>query len=83
MDTNTLIDRLERIKPGIENSNSAAEAAMVDILPSVLEALRKLAHQEKPMSAGQITGIYWTAKPCGDCIDGWCQMNCGSARGAA
>ncbi len=82
MDTKTLIERLGRIKPGIENSNSAAEAAMVEIMPDVIEALHRLAHQEKPMSAGQITGVYWTANPCGDCVDGWCQMNCGPARDA-
>lgn len=29
------------------------------------------------MSPGQITGFYKTANPCADCVDGWCQMNCG------
>lgn len=29
------------------------------------------------MSPGQITGFYKPANPCADCIDGWCQMNCG------
>lgn len=42
MNTQALIKRLERIKPGIENSNSAAEAAMVEILPEVIEALHHL-----------------------------------------
>ena len=37
-----LIERLERIQPGIENSNSAAEDAMVEILPDVLAALREI-----------------------------------------
>jgi hypothetical protein len=28
-------------------------------------------------SPGAITGIRKAADPCSDCIDGWCQMNCG------
>lgn len=38
----TLIERLERIKPGLENSNSAAEDAMVEVLPEVIAALRTM-----------------------------------------
>jgi hypothetical protein len=79
MDTQKIIDRLERIKPGLENSNSAAEDAMVEILPSVIEALGRLADQEKPIVAGAITGFYQASASCGDCVDGWCQMNCGPA----
>jgi hypothetical protein len=30
-----------------------------------------------PPSPGAITGIRKAADPCSDCIDGWCQMNCG------
>ena len=30
-----------------------------------------------PPSPGQITGIRKAETPCSDCIDGWCQLNCG------
>lgn len=30
-----------------------------------------------PPSPGAITGIRKAETPCADCIDGWCQMNCG------
>jgi len=77
MSAQSLVDRLERIKPGIENSNSAAEDAMVEIMPSVIEAMKRLALIESPASPGAITGVRQVAEPCGDCIDDWCQMNCG------
>ncbi|QDP64335.1 MAG: hypothetical protein GOVbin52_8 [Prokaryotic dsDNA virus sp.] len=38
----------------------------------------------KKMSPGQITGFYKlkdTSRQCIDCIDGWCQMNCGPVCG--
>ena len=35
-----IIARLERIKPGLENSSSAAEVAMVELLPTVIAALK-------------------------------------------
>jgi len=35
-----IIARLERIKPGLENSSSAAEVAMVELLPAVIAALK-------------------------------------------
>jgi hypothetical protein len=35
-----IINRLERIKPGLENSNSSAEVAMVELLPTVIAALK-------------------------------------------
>jgi len=35
-----IIARLERIKPGLENSSSSAEVAMVELLPAVIAALR-------------------------------------------
>lgn len=79
MSTQTLIERLERIKPGIENSNSAAENAMVEILPLVIAELKRLS--PRPSSPGSITGFRQVDKPCGDCIDNWCQMNCGPALG--
>lgn len=37
--TQKLIDRLEQILPGIQNSNSQAEVAMVEALPEVIAAL--------------------------------------------
>jgi len=39
-DTAKLIDRLEQILPGIQNSNSSAEDAMVEVLPEVIAALK-------------------------------------------
>jgi hypothetical protein len=30
-----------------------------------------------PPSPGAITGIRKAKTPCSDCIDGWCQLNCG------
>ena len=30
-----------------------------------------------PPSPGEITGMRKAEVPCSDCIDGWCQMNCG------
>jgi hypothetical protein len=46
MSTSKLIDRLEQILPGIQNSNSAAEAAMVEVLPEVIAELKRLAELE-------------------------------------
>lgn len=34
-------------------------------------------------SPGAITGIRKAETPCADCIDGWCQMNCGPSAGGA
>jgi len=51
MSTQDLVERLERIKPGIENSNSAAEDAMVEIMPSVIEAMKRLAKLEQSVLA--------------------------------
>jgi len=81
MNTQTLIERLERIKPGIENSNSAAEDAMVQILPAVIAELKRLT--PCTVSPGSITGFRQVDKPCGDCVDDWCQMNCGPALGGS
>jgi len=41
--TTKLIEQLEQILPGIQNSNSAAEAAMVEVLPDVIARLRQMA----------------------------------------
>lgn len=46
MSAQDLVERLERIKLGIENSNSAAEDAMVEIMPSVIDAMKRLAQAE-------------------------------------
>jgi len=51
MSAQDLVERLERIKPGIENSNSAAEDAMVEIMPSVIEAMKRLAKLEQSVLA--------------------------------
>jgi hypothetical protein len=40
MTNQEIIARLERIKPGLENSSSSAEVAMVELLPAVILALR-------------------------------------------
>ena len=48
-----LIERLERIKPGIENNNSSAEIAMVEILPEVIEALHHLIASETRPAGSQ------------------------------
>jgi uncharacterized coiled-coil DUF342 family protein len=40
--TQKLIERLEKILPGLENSNSAAEVAMVEALPEVIAELTRL-----------------------------------------
>jgi hypothetical protein len=40
MMTQKLIERLEQILPGLQNSNSAAEVAMVEALPDVIEKLK-------------------------------------------
>jgi hypothetical protein len=40
MTNQEIINRLEQIKPGLENSSSAAEVAMVELLPAVIAALR-------------------------------------------
>lgn len=42
MSTAKLIDHLEQILPGIQNSNSAAEDAMVEALPLVIAELKRL-----------------------------------------
>lgn len=54
MSAQDLVERLERIKPGIENSNSSAEDAMVEIMPSVIEAMKRLAQVEASVSPGAI-----------------------------
>jgi hypothetical protein len=46
MSTAKLIDRLEQILPGIQNSNSQAEVAMVEALPLVIAELKRLAELE-------------------------------------
>ena len=43
MSATKLIEKLEQILPGIQNSNSAAEAAMVEVLPDVIARLRLMA----------------------------------------
>jgi hypothetical protein len=40
--TRNLIDRLEQILPGIQNSNSQAEVAMVEVLPEVIASLKAI-----------------------------------------
>jgi hypothetical protein len=40
--TQKLIERLEQILPGIQNSNSAAEVAMVEALPEVIAEITLL-----------------------------------------
>jgi hypothetical protein len=40
MTNQEIIARLEHIKPGLENSSSAAEVAMVELLPAVIAALK-------------------------------------------
>ena len=40
MTNQEIINRLEQIKPGLENSSSSAEVAMVELLPAVIAALR-------------------------------------------
>jgi len=40
MTNQEIINRLEQIKPGLENSSSAAEVAMVELLPAVIAALK-------------------------------------------
>ena len=42
MSTAKLIERLTEILPGIQNSNSAAEDAMVEVLPEVIAKLQAL-----------------------------------------
>lgn len=41
-ETEKLIAQLERILPGLENSNSAAEDAMIRALPEVIAALSRM-----------------------------------------
>ena len=77
MGAQEIIERLRLIQPGLENSNSAAENATVEILPTVIATLQKLARHERKPLGGEITGFWEAATPCGDCVDGWCQMNCG------
>jgi hypothetical protein len=76
MTSQEIVERLKLIQPGLENSNSSAEQAMVDLLPDVIAALTP-----RTISAGQITSVgpHKGAKACSDCIDDWCQMNCGPA----
>lgn len=40
-DTAKLIEQLQRILPGLENSSSSAEDAMIRLLPEVIAALRR------------------------------------------
>jgi hypothetical protein len=47
-------------------------AAMIAAAPDALKA-----PDPAPPSPGAITGIRMAEAPCSDCIDGWCQMNCG------
>jgi hypothetical protein len=49
-------------------------AAMIAAAPDALKAFDGV-----PPSPGAITGIRKAEAPCSDCIDGWCQMNCGRA----
>jgi hypothetical protein len=37
----------------------------------------RAALNQEPPSPGAITGIRMAETPCSDCIDGWCQLNCG------
>jgi hypothetical protein len=45
---------------------------MISAAPDALKAFDGV-----PPSPGAITGIRKAETPCSDCIDGWCQMNCG------
>ena len=47
--------------------------AMIAAAPDALKA------PPPAPSPGAITGIRKAETPCSDCIDGWCQMNCGRA----
>jgi hypothetical protein len=46
--------------------------SMISAAPDALKASDGV-----PPSPGAITGIRKAEAPCSDCIDGWCQMNCG------
>lgn len=50
MSTSKLIDRLEQILPGIQNSNSQAEVAMVEVLPEVIAELARLKAERDAMA---------------------------------
>jgi hypothetical protein len=48
-----LVERLERILPGLQNSSSAAEDAMIRALPEIIAALARaddMAHALKPFA---------------------------------
>jgi hypothetical protein len=51
-----LIERLERILPGLQNSSSSAEDAMIRALPEVIAALKSAG------IVGKVAGIYAAAK---------------------
>ena len=53
-------------------SFAADYAAMISAAPDALKAFDGV-----PPSPGAITGIRKAETPCSDCIDGWCQLNCG------
>jgi hypothetical protein len=42
-----------------------------------LRRARTVLAKDATPSPGAITGMREAADPCADCIDGWCQMNCG------
>jgi hypothetical protein len=67
-----LVERLERILPGLQNSSSAAEDAMIRALPEIiaalaraddmLDALKQIARLETDPSMNDITRIAMMAQ---------------------
>jgi hypothetical protein len=62
---------------GNQSQHKAKQAAEAVIDMLLAELRHSPCSDPSPPSPGAITGIRKAADPCSDCIDGWCQMNCG------
>lgn len=63
IDRDKLVEQLKRIQPGLENSNSAAEDAMVELLPTVIAALTPQDNGLREALAKLARRIYDIAQP--------------------
>jgi hypothetical protein len=68
MSTAKLIDRLEQILPGIQNSNSQAEVAMVEALPEVIASLKAVTAERDAMAEAlkemETPTMFWADGEC-------------------
>ena len=63
---------IEQMRAHVDDGGKLTHRNALDLLAMIEASI-------KPISAGAVTGFRQVEEPCGDCIDDWCQMNCGPA----